>query len=325
MMVNVPHCLCDCDEECMPGYESFHPDCHGGTLMCGACGACPENSFGEFCECTADGEERPRENVSEQIPNIKMGQRNNLTGNGVHKFDDKFSFSHAIIDKDTPDHHLKCNETLCTSIAHCSPRTISIFGDHQVLPGAEITMKFSPNHHDNFLVDNFFLGIAVPSTDESLLVKGWGRSIDFSAYIEEFYGWKIYKRKTTDGAFTRFGEYEKGWWDRRFGTRWRSESIMKYKEKGQFKDNNLIYTMNTTTLTMRVTETEVIWSWDGFTEGINERHYGYEFVAKSDARELKHKINTRARAFYPIITFSEHNKAGDFSSIQIIDSKIGKD
>ena len=101
---------------------------------------------------------------------------------------------------------------------------------------------------------------------------------------------------------------------------------MKYKEKGQFKDNNLIYTMNTTTLIMRVTETEVIWSWDGFTEGINEKtDWFYEFVNKSDAREMKHKINTRARAFYPIIAFSENNKAGDFSSIQIIDSKVGKD
>ena len=104
---------------------------------------------------------------------------------------------------------------------------------------------------------------------------------------------------------------------------------MRLKEDGQFYNRQLVYPMNTTTLSMRVTETEVIWSWDGFAEGINTAAYSlrkaFEFVPMSNATELKHKINTATKTFYPIIISSECGKAGDFSSFEIIDSKIGKD
>lgn len=329
IVVKVPYCTCNCEKDCMPGYESFHPECRGGALQCGVCGDCPENSFGKFCECSIDGQERPHENISEQIPTITIGQKNNLAGNGVHKSDETFSFSHAIIDRDTPAHHLKCNGTLCKSIAHCKPRKFAIFGDHRLLPGAEITMKFSRCKSRDWYdmeIGSFF-GFAVPATNEPSI--DFSMEDDYGYFAEELYGWKTWIKSFSN--MSRIAEYQHGEWKCDGHDCFERENIRKYQKNrweweidGRLAEKgDLVYAMNTSIINMRVTDSEVIWSWDGFAEGIWV--YGRDFNQTSDAMELKHQINIKEKTFYPVIIYAECSQVGDFSTIEIINSKIGHD
>ena len=133
--------------------------------------------------------------------------------------------------------------------------------------------------------DQLFLGFAVPATDEYLLARAY--DYDYSTFAEELYGWSIMNHFPPD----RFAAYYKGEWRRGERAYWKKESMMRLKEDGQFYNRQLVYPMNTTTLSMRVTETEVIWSWDGFAEGINTAAYSlrkaFEFVPKGSLQKKK--------------------------------------
>ena len=311
MMLNMPQCKCGCEEGCNSGYEPFHPACRGGEKKCGVCGDCPDGTFGEFCQCNADGSKQ-LDNDLKPLPTVTKGQTDDLTGKAQAKDEDKFGFSHAIVDKDAAAYQIQCNGSLCKSYLHCGDaEEFALYGDHRLLPGAEITMKFSPCPN----MISFIFGFGIPPTNTSLLAKI--TRIEKRAYMtEELHFWET-SQYPIDGFDTRVATYK--------SLKWRYDRPL-YNFVIEDKKGPAL--MNTTTIVkMKVTDSAVIWSWDGLTVGdVNYVKYAFfEFNPTSDDTQVSHEIDIRAKNYYPIVIYRNCQKLGDFATVEIIDSKVGEE
>ena len=56
-------CQCDCEKPSNIGYHANHPKCGGGIEKCGVCDGCPDGSYGQFCQCSADHESRDNPDI----------------------------------------------------------------------------------------------------------------------------------------------------------------------------------------------------------------------------------------------------------------------
>ena len=75
---------------------------------------------------------------------------------------------------------------------------------------------------------------------------------------------------------------------------------------------------------LKVTDSEVIWSWDGFSKGYRDRKFG--FTQTSDDTEMRNQFDIKTNAFYPVVFFYVCNIGeGGESSFEILGSKLGQD
>ena len=119
---SIPKYSCDCETKCDAGYLPFQPVCRGGISKCGVCSECPEDMFGEFCECTKDGENRLPMNTEDnliKVPSVEKGTKDELAGRRPPLNEEKISFGHAIHDQIDPSFGPQCNATFCKSTSHC--------------------------------------------------------------------------------------------------------------------------------------------------------------------------------------------------------------
>ena len=79
-----------------------------------------------------------------------------------------------------------------------------------------------------------------------------------------------------------------------------------------------------TTIKLKLTESEVVWSWDGFTKGDGGYMDGkYRFKQTSNETEMRHQFDIKTKAYYPVIIFNVCT--GEESSFEILESKVGQD
>ena len=154
-----------------------------------------------------------------------------------------------------------------------------------------------------------FFGFAVPATNEPSI--DFSMEDDYGYFAEELYGWKTWIKSFSN--MSRIAEYWHGEWKCDGHDCFERKSIRKYQKNrweweidGRLAEKgDLVYAMNTSIINMRV--------------------YGRDFNQTSDATELKHQINIKEKTFYPVIIYAECSQVGDFSTIEIINSKIGHD
>ena len=68
-----------------------------------------------------------------------------------------------------------------------------------------------------------------------------------------------------------------------------------------------------TDIKLVVTETEVIWSWEGFNS-----------TRLPDLTELRQSIDMTEKEYFPLFLLPGCETDGDFSSVTIVSSKLGK-
>jgi len=317
IVLDMPHCSCKCDQDCNTGFEGVHPSCGGGNKQCGKCLGCPDGTFGEFCECNTDGTERQKSNVTfEQIPTVMKGQKDDIAGNVQVKHIDKFSFGHVILEESAPAYQIQCttNGSYCKSISYCeNGEQHALYADHRLLPGSELTLKLS---FCNWWGP--FVGFASPPTNDSLFSRISTRSSKSAYLAQEIYAWEINEK----GDAILVGEYKKGGWNKRYSRlTWQMED---FDEGAKYQ---YLMEKNDTTIRLKVTESEVIWSWNGFTKGDGGYRDGkYRFNQTSNDREMRHQFDIKSKPYYPIIIFHVcKNFGSESSSFEILESKAGQD
>jgi len=315
---SVPKCSCDCETKCTPGYLPFQPECRGGTRMCGVCSDCPEGAFGEFCECTKDGENHVPEDNLPKLTSVEKGTKDELAGSRPPLKEDKISFGHAIHDQLDPSFGPQCNATFCKATGHCR-KSNGILGDHRLLPGAEIDIKFD-------VCGYFYFGIGTPATLKEVWEKERWSDSGLYFFADEFIGYHIGYELGKDNPIFVHGE----WGEQYYGERKFKHRNLKPEEWNESKQE-VVNPMKTPEFKIRVTETEVIWSWDNFSTVWKSWSWSdpYERTNKIwtvnktiDDREKRYEVNTREKAFYPVLVYSDC-KLGDSSTFEILDSKVG--
>ena len=90
-----------------------------------------------------------------------------------------------------------------------------------------------------------------------------------------------------------------------------------------FEEANIL---NNQEFKISVTETEVIWSWDDFsTVWRNYDRKSREWIVNKtiEEPEKRYMVNTREKAFYPILVYTDCSTVGDSNSFEILHSKVG--
>ena len=250
---------------------------------------------------------------------MRKGQKDNIAGNIPVKHIDKFSFGHVILEESVPAYQFQCNNngSFCKSISYCNnEEQYALYADHRLLPGSELTLKVSPcNWYGSFV------GFATPPTNDSL----FSRILRYTyppktAYLaQDMFGWNIMPWNEKEDPIL-LGEYKKGGWNNRYGLLWMMEHFDE-EAKPQYLLRN-----NDTTIKLKVTDSEVIWSWDGFTKGDGGYRDGkYRFNQTSDDIKMRHQFDIKTKSYYPVIIFNVCNKFGEESSFEILESKVGQD
>jgi len=311
---SIPKCSCDCETKCNAGYLPFQPVCRGGISKCGACSECPEDAFGEFCECTKDGKNLPMntEDNLTNLPSVEKGTKDELAGRRPPLNKDKISFGHAIHDPILdPSFGPQCNATFCKSTGHCGNLN-AILGDHRLLPGAELGIKFD-------VCGSFYFGMGTPTTWTEGSEKAYRQDSNLYYFADDFIGYKMMGKDDAKFVHGECKHYRE----------------MKFEHKNlkpeEWNENNqeVVNPIKNHEFNIRVTESEVIWSWDNFStvwksSKWDTSNYVYIWTVNKtfDATEKRYEVNTREKAFYPVLVYGDCT-LGESNSFEILYSKVG--
>eukprot|EP00092_Neocalanus_flemingeri_P055986 GFUD01066297.1.p1 GENE.GFUD01066297.1~~GFUD01066297.1.p1 ORF type:complete len:898 (+),score=162.35 GFUD01066297.1:62-2755(+) len=323
-------CNCDCEKKCSTCYEKLHSSCLGGTLKCGVCQECPDGSFGEFCQCTGDGNEKQPSQLK-ALPAVVIGNKDDLVGKSTKVLKDQFSFDHVIAPIGVPSDTLKCNATYCmnTNSRECyllteknrkfdlarATNLFAIYGDHRLLPGAELIFKitYCPLKLSIWGTHETRFGFGTPPSKKNDYNLPQKESFDMLRFwSDDSYTWAVEDLERSDGSLQSM-DYEYGAWfsgEYNDGRKWTSfetrvpEGIESIGYVSQKIDSDV---------KLVVTETEVIWSWEGFKS-----------PRQPEITELRQKINMNEKEYFPLFMIPGCETDGDFSSVKIISSKVGK-
>jgi len=311
-------CGCHCEKKCE--YENHESSCKGGNLKCGACQDCPEGSFGEFCQCNEDGTEREYMELK-ALPAVEIGKKDDLIGQSTKEFEDKISFDHVIAPIGLSPDTLVCSATYCVNKnTNCHTTSSSskydvlkhynifaIYGDHRLLPGTEISFKVNicglvrrfgggPRYETRF-------GFGTPpqrNNDYKLPTDHYNVYNMMRFWSDEIFYWKA-----EAGGL----KFSKAMWGER--ENWRGEIEPMYSNHG-YGDLGFVSWKMDSEINLEVTETEIVWSWEGFNS------------TENNLTEFRQKINTREKEYYPVFILNGCDEEEEFSSVEIIRSKVGK-
>ena len=187
-------------------------------------------------------------------------------------------------------------------------------GDHRLLPGAEIGIKFD-------VCGSFYFGIGTPATQKELWEKASGYSQDSRLYFfaDEFIGYEMMGK---EGAIFVHGEWLEEW-----------KKKFKHKnfkpEEWNKRNQEVVNPIKNKEFKMRVTDSEVVWSWDDFStvwkslSWDKSNNMDIWTVNKTvDATEKRYEVNTREKAFYPVLVYGDCT-LGESNSFEILYSKVG--
>jgi len=317
-------CSCSCEQRCSNGFEKNHSSCTGGNLKCGVCQDCPDGSFGEFCQCSQDGTEREPSHLK-ALPSIVVGEKDDLIGKFKKAYTDEISFSHAILPIDVSPDSLKCNKTFCmnTNSQECyavdnkkpnfdiirAANLIAIYGDNRLLPGAELVFKitYCPLKLSYWGTHESRFGFGIPPTKTREYKLPKKSSFDAMGFFsDETRYWEV--ESLIDSKLQKVSYRNGAWPGGNYGFSHQSpqgvldSGYLGYINQKIDSDVKLV-----------VTDTEVIWSWEGFKEDNNP-----------DWTELRQKMDIKEKEYFPLFVLPGCEDDGDFSSVTIISSKVGK-
>ena len=307
-------CDCKCQESCSLDFEYRAESCNGGNMGCGVCQDCPEGSSGEFCQCTSGIQ------PLKSLPVIEIGKKDDLVGTLEKLSNQKFSFDHGFIPLRVSPETLQCNATYCQNqfVQECigeeedhklwdvakEYRMTAIYGDHRLLPGAELEFKFMDCdlHHrrgrDQFTT-RFGFGVPV-SEDRDYSSFGYldqSFSINLHAYwSDEIYFWA--------SAYLKDFYYKKGSLYNKRDWRKKEELFLATWNETEKRGKANTFPLDPrSSIKLTVTESGLAWSWDNFS--------------------FTHTINISAKSYYPIFFLHGCRDKDQFSSVKIISSKVG--
>jgi len=304
-------CDCKCQEPCADDFEYRASSCNGGNMGCGVCQDCPEEFYGEFCQCSSGIK------TLKSLPVIEIGKKDDLVGT-IEKFSDqKFSFDHGFIPLRVSPETLQCNATYCQNqlVQECSEeaedrtdfakmyRMTAIYGDHRLLPGAELEFKLSECYLRETrggyqYATRFGFGSPV-SGDREYPSFGQSAYINLLEYwSDEVYVWSSKRLKD---FFYKKGSY---WYERELWKNAHGKKILAtWKETEKRGDANTFPLDPRSSVKLTVTEIGAVWSWGNFS--------------------FTHTIDMSAKTYYPIFFLHGCEDKDQFSSVKIINSKVG--
>ena len=324
-------CSCGCEEKCSVGYEKQHSSCGGGNRKCGICQDCPDGSFGEFCQCAADGSEKKTSELK-GLPSVLIGKKDDLVENPKKLFKDKISFGHTIVPLDVSPDSLKCNATYCmnTNSRECytlddknskfdiarAANLFAIYGDHQLLPGAELIFRFTycPLKLSYWGTHETRFGFGTPpskNTDYTLPQKQSSDMQNFWSDDSLTWGTKGVDRdhpSLQDVSYTHAATFEETDWQGN-----KEHRFIRKTPEGQGGYLGYVKQKIDSDIKLVVTETEVIWSWEGFYAD-----------KRPNLTELRQTIDMKEKQYYPLFLLPGCEDDRDFSAVDIISSKVGK-
>merc|ERR1711892_850370 len=320
---------CGCERKCYEGYEKQPSSCRGGNRKCGVCQDCPDGSFGEFCQCAKDGSVRQPSQLK-GLPSVVIGKKDDLAG--AKQLEDAMSFSHSIVPKTVSPDSLKCNATYCmnTNSRECyqlgekdskfdlarSANLFAIYGDHHLLPGAELIFRFTycPLKLGYWGTHETRFGFGTPPSQDNnytLTQKGSHEMLKF--WSDDVLAWETEGIERGDSTLQSV-DYGHGRWDEgTYGNGKPYRTFSTYTPAGIKGYIGYVKQKIDTDIKLVVTETEVIWSWEGFNS-----------TRLPDLTELKQSIDMTEKEYFPLFLLPGCETDGDFSSVTIVSSKLGK-
>jgi len=311
---------CDCERRCHQSYEKYSFSCNGGTKACGVCKDCPLGTKGESCQCsTINAEDQTQ---LRELPHVVMGRKDTLLVNASGTIPNKIGFHHTIAPTMISPAILRCNATYCINPnshscyykfndAYDVAGVFSIFGiygDKRLLPGSELVFKitYCPLHFGTGQNEARYetgFGFASPlskDTGYSPAPKA-KNSLKYFYYEQADYyaddmiiwqdGGSGYIRKVMLQRFPKFkDEVPK---ITGVDSKWERLDILADAE-----------------IKLVVTETEVVWSWNGFRNPKNP-----------NLTEARLNFDIREKDYYPFFVLTGCNTDGQFSAVEIVSSK----
>jgi len=322
---------CACEDKCHPSYEKYSPSCNGGDKVCGACQNCPKESKGWTCECSTDISNK--EKLTE-LPSVSIGKKDDLLINSGEMKGNEFGFHHIIPPMETNPGALRCNSTYCMNAnsKQCYKSNwrrkdydhgrfanlFAIYGDHRLLPGSELVFKIAHcplkegdwDRHETW----FGFGSPVSKDQEYTLPRKYNSDI-IPFYTDNAYVWKDQGPKFGDhsGKTTQFGlqhcSTERNWfYETREVYNWGCRFANVTGVDEYLGNTDMEYG---TEIKLVVTETEAVWSWEGFHD-----------EKSPTLTEARLPINIQEHHFYPFFILPGCNEEGQFSAIELVSSKV---
>ena len=248
-----------------------------------------------------------------KLPSVKKGTKDELARRRPPLNEDKISFGHAIHDPIlNPSFGPQCNATFCKSTSHCG-KLNAVLGDHRLLPGAEIGIKFD-------VCGSFYFGIGTPATQIEASKKAYTHDSSLYFFADEFIGYKMMGK---EGAKFVHGECIEYYGKMKF-----EHKNLKPEEWNE-ANQEVVNPIKNPQFKMRVTDSEVIWSWDDFSTVWKSSKWDYSnyidiWTANKtiDDTEKRYEVNTREKAFYPVLAYGDCT-LGESNSFEILYSKVG--
>ena len=261
------------------------------------------------------------------LRHVPIGKKDDIMTNSREMDGNEIGFFHHMIPPmETNPGLLRCNSTYCMNpnSKQCYKTDMedwdydhgrfanlfAIYGNERLLPGSELVFKIKhcPLERDDGLFGNydtwFGFGTPVSKDQEYTLPRTVVLNDIIEFYTDDAYVWSDRGPKRGDySGDTQFSlshcfTNDWGWGCRR-------ANVIGVEDMTGYTHMNI-----DTEITLVVTDTEAVWSWDGFRDEDNP--------TLSKARIA---VNTKDGHFYPFFILPGCNKEGQFSAIKIIRSK----
>lgn len=271
---------------------------------------------------------------------MRLGKKDDLLVNAEKSSSDGTIFHHVLAPIGASTYTLSCNKTYCKNSYYrdpeCSPfpytgqdpkndfaraaNLFGIYGDQRLLPGSELSFRITycplgtfPNDQNH----ETWFGFGAPKSKdmEYKLPMDHILNSGMEYYTDDALMWNDAHRVFGNDNKRNFALYSFRLRHETFGKNIFGNVLESFTFGGRGMNPDLGYVeMNLDSkIKLVVTETEVIWSWKGFRS-----------ANIPGLTEARHVFNITEKEYYPFFILPGCEKDGQFSSIEILDSKPGR-